>query len=137
MRRNDVHLTTRDRWATAFVATAALTYLFAVLTDGSTTTTEVRAATGVVLALGLAASVSAVVPGFDALLHGSKAYMVVASLLGAGALASGIVALVNASEPMLALLVACTVILWAISTVRHSLAASADVRPTGESPALG
>ena len=133
-----MHLTTRDRWATAFVTIAVLTYLFALLTDGSTTPTEVRVVTGVVLALGLAASVSAVVPGFDALLHGSKAYMVIASLLGAGALASGIVALVNASEPMLALLVACTVILWAISTVRHSLGAGAEIRAaSGGSPALG
>jgi hypothetical protein len=133
-----MHLTTRDRWATAFVAIAALVYLFALLVDGSSTVTEVRVVTGIVLALGVAASASAVVPGFERLMHGSKTYLVVTSLLGAGAFAAGIAALVNGTELMLALLVACTVVLWAISTLRHSLAAGATERGTADgSPALG
>lgn len=133
-----MHLTTRDRWATAFVAIAALVYLFALLVDGSSTVTEVRVVTGIVLALGVAASASAVVPGFERLMHGSKTYLVVTSLLGAGAFAAGIAALVNGTELMLALLVACTVVLWAISTLRHSLATGAAERGTVDgSPALG
>jgi hypothetical protein len=89
------------------------------------------------------ASASAVVPGFDGLLHGSKLYLAGTSLLGLGALAAGITALVSAREVMLGLLVTATVALWAISTVRHALVEGSDqreahVRPIRrERPILG
>jgi hypothetical protein len=63
------------------------------------------------------------VPGFDGLLHGSTAYLVISSLIGLGALAAGVAALVTGGELMLGLLLAATVTLWVIATIRHSIAA--------------
>ena len=45
--------------------------------------------------------------------------MVTASLVGAVALVSGVVALVWAAESMLVVLVVATVVLWALATGRH------------------
>ena len=81
---------------------------------------------GIVLALGFWASASAVVPGFDGLLHGSKLYLAITSLLGLGALIAGIMSLVSGSEVALGVLVAATVVLWAASTVRHVISAPAS-----------
>jgi len=73
-----------------------------------------------VLATGVAASASAVVPSFMQLLHGSKLYLVATSVIGAIALVAGIIAIVNRNEVMLAVLVVATAVLWIISTVRHT-----------------
>lgn len=82
-----------------------------------------RAVAATILGLGFVASAYAVVPGFDGLLGGSRSYLVVASALGVVALVAGLLALINASEPMLAALAAATVVLWALATVRHTRAA--------------
>jgi hypothetical protein len=50
-----------------------------------------------VLALGFAASASAVVPTFSQLLHGSKTYLSITSLIGLAALAAGVQMLITAS----------------------------------------
>jgi len=76
----------------------------------------------IVLALGVLASVSAVVPGFAALLAGSRVYLLVASLFGLLAFGSGIVTVVNATEYTLAIMVIATVVLWAMATLRHASA---------------
>jgi hypothetical protein len=126
-----MRLTPRDRLATLFVAVAAFVYAFWLAGVGSKDDTGVRVVAAIVLALGVAASASAVVPGFDHLLHGSKAYLAGTSLIGLGAFVAGIAALVTARGSMLGALVAATVVLWAISTVRHSLAAGSAGRDTG------
>ena len=83
---------------------------------------------GVVFGLGLAASVTAVVYGVGAgLLRASKLYLAIASLMGLVALIAGVIALMNVNEAMLAALVAATVVLWAMSTVRHLLATETRV----------
>ncbi len=115
-----MHLTSRDRLATLSVGTGALAYVIWLAGVGPEGITGVRAVAGLVLALGFAASASAVVPGFDGLVHGSKLYLAGTSLIGMGALGSGIGALLTGREPMLALLLAATVALWVASTVRHS-----------------
>ncbi len=122
MRGTPTHLTSRDWVATCFVAVGAFVYALWLAGVGSEGATGVRVVTGIVLVLGFGASASAVVPGFDALLHGSKLYVAVTSLLGLGALVAGISALVSGREVVLGLLVATTVVLWAISTLRHTLA---------------
>ena len=143
MRRTATHLGTRDLLATVSVATGALVYALWLAGVGSQGVTGLRVVTGIVLALGFAASASAVVPGFDGLLHGSKVYFAGTSLLGLGALAAGITALVSGREVMLGALVAANVALWAISTVRHTVVAGsgqrgAHARPTRrEGPVLG
>ena len=73
----------------------------------------------IVLVMGIAASMSAVVPGFAELLHGSRLYMGVASLAGLVAFAAGVVALVNEDGTALSVLVLATIALWAVSTARH------------------
>jgi hypothetical protein len=81
-------------------------------------------ATGVaVLALGIAASASAVVPTFGQLLHGSKTYLVITSLIGLAAAAAGVQMLISASGTSLAVVMAAMAALWLIATIHHSLTA--------------
>ena len=112
--------TTRDRIATLLVAMAVLIYggWLAGVAGGM----SAGAVAIVVLALGFLASASAVVPGFAALLRGSRAYLAMASLVGLVALASGILTVVNATEATLAVLVIATLLLWATATLRHMTA---------------
>jgi hypothetical protein len=72
-----------------------------------------------VLVLGVAASVSAVVPGFDELLRGSRLYLVTASALGVLALGAGVWAVLRDEGVGVAVLVVATVGMWAMSTMRH------------------
>ena len=113
----------RDRLASLFVFSGTALYAAWSAGVGSTDDFEVRLLTTMVLLLGVAASASAVVPGFIGLLHGSKAYLVVTSAIGLGALVAGIAALVSAREEWLAMLVTAMVVLWAISTAHHAVLA--------------
>lgn len=72
-----------------------------------------------ILVLGVAASASAVVPGFGQLLHGSRVYMAGTSIVGLAALIAGIVAVVTTEPLALGVLVISTMVLWAVSTWRH------------------
>jgi hypothetical protein len=126
-----MRLASRDRLATIFVWVAALTYLLWLAGVGPQDEAGVRGVTAIVLALGVAASASAVVPGFEGLWHGSKTYLGVTSLIGLGAFVAAVVALVDADELMLGLLVSATVVLWVISTVRHSAAVGTEPRAAG------
>ena len=116
-----MRLTWRDGLATVFVGTGVVLY---ALWLAGVEVAGPRVLTGVVLGLGLAASVTAVVYGVGAgLLQASKVYLVIASAIGLTALVSGVIGLVSVNETMLAMLVASTVALWAMSTVRHAVAA--------------
>jgi hypothetical protein len=111
-------LTMRDRLATLLVGVSVITYcLWLAGFLGGLTTSAVAL---VVLVLGFLASASAVVPGFAALLAGSRAYLVGASLVGLVALVSGVMTVVNATGETLAILVVATVVMWAAATVRHA-----------------
>jgi hypothetical protein len=109
----------RDALASLFVAVCAIVVVAWAIGTGLPGFDDVRAIAIVVLVLGVAASASAVVPGFVELLHGSRAYLAAASALGVAALAAGAWALVSAEPAGLALLAAATVVLWAMSTMRH------------------
>ena len=107
----------RDRIATLCVATATSVYVLwlgGLLGEVSAGTIAM-----LVLGLGFAASASAVVPGFAALLAGSKAYLALASLGGLVAFACGVATLIGASDLALSVLVISTVALWAAATARH------------------
>lgn len=109
----------RDGLATLFVAAALGLYAAFELdrpVPGFSTVATVAIA---VLVLGIIASASAVVPGFMELLRGSRLYMVVTSVLGIVALGGGIWALVGDEQNGLRALVAATLVLWAVSTLRH------------------
>jgi hypothetical protein len=123
-------ITSKDLMASACVGAGVLAYLLWLLGVGWSGTAGVRVVAAIVLALGFAASASAVVPGFGGLLHGSKPYLVGTSLLGAGALVAGLLTLLHGSSLPLGLLVGADVLLWAGSTIRHARAA-------GETPSRG
>ena len=121
-----MRLTWRDGLATVFVGVAALMY-FLWLAGIGVLGLGVRGLGGVVLGLGVAASVTAVVYGVGAgLLQASKVYLGIASLIGLVALTAGVITLVSANEPMLAALVVATLVLWVMATVRHAMIAGAD-----------
>jgi len=131
-----MRLTKSDLLATFCVGAGAVVYLLWLLGVGWSGATGVRVVAAVVLVLGFAASASAVVPGFSDLMHGSKSYMAGASLLGAGALTAGLIALLQGNSLALGLLIGADLLLWAGSTARHTLAAN-RVRSGGPGPNLG
>ena len=121
-----MRLTWRDGVASLFVAAAAVLYGL-WLTGTAMTGTSIRVLGAVVFAFGWLACTSnaaemAVVYGAGCNRHAPMAYVVPASLIGGVALVAGVMTLVTASEAMLAILVAATVALWAMSTVRHAIA---------------
>lgn len=79
------------------------------------------------LGLGFAASASAVVPGFDRLIHGNKPYLAVTSLVGLVALAGGVQMLLSGSELGVGVLVGAMGVLWLIATIHHAVLAEGDV----------
>lgn len=113
-------LSWRDSIATALVAIGVVIYgAWIVGTEIPGLGEPVNIALAV-LVLGVAASISAVVPGFDELLHGSRAYLASASALGLVALAAGVWTIAaEGAATGLAVLVLATVVLWAMSTMRH------------------
>jgi hypothetical protein len=109
----------RDVLATLLVAFSVVIYGMWALGAPLATFSDVPAIAVAVLVLGVAASVSAVVPGFDELLQGSRRYLGVASALGVVALGAGVWAFAAAEPATLAVLVLATIAMWALSTVRH------------------
>lgn len=116
-----MRLPMRDTIATGLVVVAGALYLLWAADAAPAGFSGTRATGLVVLGLGFAASASAVVPGFDQLIHGSRAYLAVTSLIGLVAFGAGIQMLVSASEVALGVLMATMVVLWAIATVHHAL----------------
>ena len=110
----------RDWIATVFVVVGVVVYLVWLFDLALPGLSSGRAVTLAVLATGVAASASAVVPSFVQLLHGSKLYLVATLVIGAVALVAGIIAILNRSEIMLGVLVVATAMLWIIATVRHT-----------------
>jgi hypothetical protein len=119
------HLSWRDWLATAFVAAAGVLYVVWLARAEVFGVSGPRAVTVTVFALGLAASVTAVVYGVGAgLLQANKVYLAITGLLGLAALVTGSIAFVAENEAMLAALVASTTALWLMSTVRHGMGAT-------------
>jgi hypothetical protein len=112
-----------DIIATCLVAAAGLLYLLWAIGSTLPGMSSTRATGIAVLALGFAASASAVVPTFGQLLHGSKTYLALTSLIGVAALAAGIQMLITASGTGLTVMMAAMAVLWLIATIHHSLLA--------------
>ena len=119
----------RDRIATLLVATAALIY--GLWLTGPLSGLSAGAVAMLVLALGFIASASAVIPGFAALIKGSKTYLVSASIGGVIALVCGVLTVSQATDQTLAILVVATIGLWAAATVRHVTAGRPSTLATG------
>ncbi len=121
-----MRISTRDIFATVFVAAAALVSLL-WLTDTAFTGWSTRVASAVVLGLGVlgcTADRSSMADVYGAQGHerAPTSYLVATSTLGAVALASGILAVVTASTAMLGVLAVATVALWVLATARHLVA---------------
>ncbi|PWI17023.1 hypothetical protein DI272_24800 [Streptomyces sp. Act143] len=135
-----MRLPRRDIIATALVAAGAVVYLLKAADAVLPGTGGTRAAAAIILALGFAASASAVVPGFEELWHGSRVYLVAASLLGVVALVGGVLTLAAARDTALAVLMAATTALWLMATIRHAVLARAAAplsAPAPSSPVAG
>jgi O-antigen ligase len=109
-----------------------LVYLLWAVGSGST-----RACGVVVLALGFVASASAVVPTFNDLLHGNKAYLAVTSLIGLIAAICGVAMLVSGSGAAFTALMVAIVLLWLIATIHHAQLAKHTGPSPGDEPATG
>src|SRR5512135_3278728 len=94
----------RDSIATLLVAIAVVVYGAWALGLAIPALTSVEVIAVGILVLGIGASVSAVVPGFGELLHGSRAYLGATSLLGVLALAGGVYAIATGEPIALAIL---------------------------------
>jgi hypothetical protein len=125
-----MRLPKRDLIATVLVAVAGVLYLLWLLDVTLPGLGEVRATGLVILVLGFAASASAVVPGFAALMHGSRAYLAATALLGLVAFAGGLSMVLWASSAGLAVLVCAMVVLWAIATTHHLRLAQGQAGPS-------
>jgi len=118
-----MRLPNRDVIATGLVAAAGLLYVLWAVGSAPPGMSSTRASGSVILVLGFAASASAVVPTFDKLLHGNRAYLAVTALIGVVALIGGMQMLINASDAGLAVVMVAMAVLWLIATVHHSLLA--------------
>ena len=124
-------ITIRDRVATVLVGAATLLAIgwFADVLDLHSI--DVAWITVAVMVLGVPPSAMAVIPGFAGLIHGSRTYLLVSSLLGLAATAAALATIMNRTEETLIALVALTVILWAGATLRHSgMLATGRLQPT-------
>jgi hypothetical protein len=122
-----------DIIATVLVAAAGLLYLLWAIDSTLPGMSSTRATGVAVVALGFAASASAVVPMFDQLIHGNKTYLVITSLIGLAAVAAGIQMLITASGTGLTVVMAAITVLWLIATIHHSMLAKTGLpqQPVG------
>ena len=109
----------RDVFATVLIGIAVLLYMAWAAGAASPWLADVKPVALLVLLLGVAASVSAVVPGWDELVHDWRLYFGAASVVGLVALIAGLWAIVAGEPAALGLMVLLTVVLWAMSTFRH------------------
>jgi hypothetical protein len=109
----------RDVFATALIGIAVLAYAAWAAGAAIPWLADVQPVAVLVLLLGVAASLSAVVPGWDELVHEWRLYFGAASVVGLLALIAGLWAIVAGEPTALGLLVGLTVVLWAMSTFRH------------------
>ena len=109
----------RDVFATVLIGVAVLLYMAWAAGVAIPWLADVKPVALAVLLLGVAASMSAVVPGWDDLVHDWRLYFGAASLVGLVALIAGLWAIVAGEPAALGLMVLMTVVLWAMSTFRH------------------
>ncbi len=124
-----MYLPKRDIIGTGLVTVAGLLYSLWAVDSALPGMGGTRVTGAIVLALGFAASATAVVPNFDQLLRGNRTYLVVTSLIGVAALAASIQMLVTASGPALTVVMAAMAVMWLIATIHHSLLAGTHAPP--------
>ncbi len=118
-----MRLAKTDIVATGLVAVAGLLYLLWAIDSTLPGMSSTRVTGAVILALGFAASASAVVPTFGQLLHGNRTYLAITSLIGLAAAAAGVQLRATAGGAGLTIVMAAMAVLWLIATIHHSLLA--------------
>ncbi len=131
-----MQLSIRDVIATVLVAAAGALYVLRAVGSAVPGMSSARATGVAVLALGFAASASAVVPAFGQLIHGNKTYLVITSLLGLAAAAAAVQMLITASGTGLTVMMTAMAVLWLIATIHHGLLARTGLpqQPAGRGP---
>lgn len=114
-----MHVPKRDLIATVLVAAAGILYLLWAADAAPPGLGGTRATGTVVLGLGFIASASAVVPGFEDLIHHHRRYLAVTSVIGLVAFGAGLEVLLDSSGVALGVLIVTTLALWLIATVHH------------------
>jgi hypothetical protein len=123
----------KDLLATGLVGVAVALYLLWAIDLTLPGMSDTRVTAAGILVLGFVASAIAVVPGFDQLIRGSKAYLAVTSVMGVAAVAAGVQVMLTSSGVALTVLIVTMALLWAISTSHHLvLARESQVLPQFE-----
>lgn len=129
-----MRLPKKDIVATALVGAAVVLYALWLFDATLPAMSGIRATGLVILVLGFVASAVAVVPGFERLMHGSKTYLAVTTLLGLVAFAGGLTLVLWSSSAGLAVLVTSMAVLWAIATTHHLRLATARMESATTQP---
>jgi hypothetical protein len=132
--KGQMHLPKRDIGATGLTAAAGLLYVLWAVGAAPPGLSGIRATGATILVFGFAASASAVVPAFYQLIHGNKMYLAATSLVGLLALGAGVLALLDASELGLGLLIGAMGVLWLIATIHHALLGKVTPMSTATPP---
>ena len=128
-----MRITWRDGVATVLVAIAVVLYVLWLAGIEVVGASSVKALGAVILGLGLVASVIAVVYGVGRWAGcPPRVYLAMASAIGLLALVAGVAVLVTANEVWLGTLVAATVVLWPMATVRHAMLAEEGAAEAAE-----
>ena len=128
-------LTWRDGVSTLFMAAIAASYAAFLGGTNAWLISSARGTAAAVLVLGIVGgcAMSATAELYQD--GQARAYVTLASVLGATALVAGVIALITASTVALAILVVATLALWLMATVRHAFtprAVSGGSRDTHE-----
>jgi hypothetical protein len=117
-----MRLTWKDAVATICMAATVAVYVALLQGAGWPLVASVRGTTAAILIIG---AVGGCAMGAADELYGKvrtpslRMFVVIASILGVGALVAGVIALVTATELALAVLFAATAALWLMATLRH------------------
>jgi hypothetical protein len=113
-------LTWKDAVSTVFIAAIVVIYIAFLNATTAWLISSARGTAAAVLVLGIVGgcSMSAAAEQYQG--RQTWAYTSFASVLGATALVAGVIALITASTVALAILVAATLALWLVATVRHA-----------------
>lgn len=121
-----MRLTWKDAVSTVFMAAIAVIYVAFLNSTTGWLISSARGTAAAVLVLGIVGGCGMSAAAGQYQDRRARAYASFATVLGATALVAGVIALITASTVALAILVAATLALWLVATVRHAF-----TRPAG------
>ena len=118
-----MRLTWKDAVSTVFMAAIVAIYLAFLNSTTAWLISRARGTATAVLVLGIVGGCGMGAAADQYQDERARGYTSLASALGATALVAGVIALITASTVALAILVAATLALWLVATVRHAFTA--------------